>query len=92
MRRQQAQEENEAKELSVLYGTSCEAILALKRSIRPDSKSQSDHNDMEDEEDLVDENDYDEGLHYNSSGIDAENSQVKKGIWLDCLFSVNSEI
>jgi hypothetical protein len=41
---------------------------------------------------LVDENDYDEGLHYNSSGIDAENSQVKKGIWLDCLFSMNSEI
>lgn len=82
MRRQQAQEESEAKELSVLYGTSCEAILALKRSIRPDSKSQSDPNEVDEEdEDLVDDSQFNEGYNNHNHDIDVDNVQIKKGIY-----------
>lgn len=51
LRRQQAQEENEAKELSVLYGTSCEAIMALKRTLQPDDNKPDDSDDNEINED-----------------------------------------
>ena len=51
LRRQQAQEENEARELSVLYGTSCETILALKRSLQATENSDTDHNNEEDGDD-----------------------------------------
>jgi hypothetical protein len=48
LRRQQAQEETEARELSLLYGTSCETILALKRSIQVSNDSQDEENDNDD--------------------------------------------
>lgn len=53
LRRQQAQEENEAKELSALYGTSCETILALKRSIV--AKSDAENSGNEDQTEFADE-------------------------------------
>lgn len=57
MRRQQAQEESEARELSVLYGTSCETILALKRSLQPnDETSQADDEHLDDQDEEDDEN------------------------------------
>ena len=52
LRRQQAQEENEAKELSVLYNTSCETILALKRSLQAaDADNRNENGDDDDDED-----------------------------------------
>jgi len=63
LRRQQAQEENEAKELSVLYNTSCETILALKRSLQAADADNRNENGDEDEDDDDEEEDENEGEH-----------------------------
>ncbi len=74
LRRQQAQEESEAKELSVLYGTSCETILALKRSIHA-----SDHEKLEEERgevSSVEEENYDEDQYQHDEGKNDEIDEV----------------
>jgi len=51
----------------------------LKRSIRPDSKSQSDLNEMNDEEgDLVDDGEFNDAYTNDNAGIDVENVRIKK--------------
>lgn len=70
LRRQQAQEENEARELSLLYGTSCETILALKRSLQ---SSEGGNQDEENENDDLDE-DLDEDNGHNMDSIGHQNN------------------
>ncbi len=78
LRRQQAQEESEAKELSLLYGTSCETILALKRSLQSQASDNADNDD--DDEDAEDgdndedlDNDESASEHYQGNASDEEN-------------------
>jgi hypothetical protein len=78
LRRQQAQEESEARELSALYGTSCETILALKRSLQSNDELNLSEKDNDNEEtELNEENDYDDDEDEDDQNEEIGQEQVK---------------
>lgn len=71
MRRQQAQEESEARELSILYGTSCETILAIKRSLNGTANQ-----DLNSDIDDLDEDNLEENVDENSATDDVDDDNL----------------
>ena len=70
--------------MSILYGTSCETILALKRSLQSTNEPSRDDDDDDDIED--EEISEDQGLDYEENEINHKNVQNMeiKGNYLDC--------
>jgi hypothetical protein len=60
LRRQQAQEESDARELSAIYGTPPEAILALRRSLNATAEGLTTTSTLADDENIDTSNDDDD--------------------------------